>query len=99
VKNGATTPIVDVRPVESARAAALGSYSSASIASSTRMRVDPRTAVESLSTRETVPTPTPASAATLAIVLKRSLGPSTLFLWKRFHPSRRRGCVNRDGGP
>src|SRR3954462_7960886 len=40
------------------------------------MRVEPLTAVESLSTRETVPTPTPASAATLAIVLKPSLAPS-----------------------
>ena len=35
------------------------------------MRVDPLTAVESFSTRETVPTPTPANAATLAIVLIR----------------------------
>ena len=69
MKNGASTPIVWVRPVDSARAAALGSYSSASIASSTRMRVEPLTAPESLRTRETVPTPTPASAATLAIVL------------------------------
>src|SRR4051795_2594711 len=40
------------------------------------MRVEPLTAVESLSTRETVPTPTPASAATLAIVLNPSLAPS-----------------------
>src|SRR5689334_9830976 len=76
VKNGATTPSVDVRPVESARAAALGSYPSCSITERTRRRVASLTDAEPLRTRDTVPTPTPASCATLAIVVT----PSVLLL-------------------
>ena len=57
------------------------------------MRVEPLTASESLSTRETVPTPTPASAATLAIVLTATLAPSSALLapWKRFHQTKATG--------
>src|ERR671916_2039543 len=56
------------------------------MASSTRRRVSSLTDGEPFRTRETVPTPTPASAATRAIVvpLTLSLPPWKRFQWKRF---------------
>ena len=64
------------------------------------MRVDPLTAVEPFSTRDTVPTPTPASAATLVIVLNRDL-PSSISPSSGVEavPSKQRPCagVNRTG--
>ena len=64
------------------------------------MRVDPLTAVESFSTRETVPTPTPASAATLAIVLTSPLPPSVPSSVVEAVPSKQGGGeVSTRGGP
>ena len=61
-------PITCVRRSERFRAIGLGRYFSASIASSTFARVTGRTLLRPFRTRETVPTPTPARAATSVIV-------------------------------
>ena len=69
VKNGlaisiTTMPIERLRPARSWRADSLRTQPSFSIASSTRCRVASETTAEELITFETVPTETPASAAT-----------------------------------
>ena len=76
VKNGAITPSVWVRPSDRLRAVALGRYPSSSITARTRTRVASATPAESLSTRETVPMPTPARSATSRIRGARGPGRS-----------------------
>jgi len=77
VKKGTTAAIVRVLPRERRRAIGLGLYSRSAIASCTRARVASRTLGALLSTRETVPNPTPAFLATSLIVgdMERRLEP------------------------
>src|SRR3954469_15321684 len=67
VKKGMTSASVCVEPVTSERALARGRYSRSSIAARTRARARPLT-WPPLRTRETVLAPTPARAATSAMV-------------------------------
>src|SRR3990172_6709277 len=86
VKYGATTPIVLVFPRESPRASELGRYPSSAMTSSTRRRVASATNGLSLSTRETVPTPTPARVATSKMVATEDPPPQGYQRhWKGFH--------------
>src|SRR3972149_10990475 len=85
VKYGATTPIVLFFPRESPRASELGRYPSSAMTSSTRRRVASATNGLSLSTRETVPTPTPARVATSKMVATEDPPPQAYQRhWKGF---------------
>lgn len=62
--SGTTSAIASVRLAARARAAVFGTYPSSATAASTAARVASLTRGEPLITRETVPRPTPARAAT-----------------------------------
>jgi hypothetical protein len=67
------TPRSPVRPVRNVRAAAFGTHSSAAIAARTRRTTSGRVCGSMLTTRETVFTDTPASAATSRIVVATAI--------------------------
>src|SRR5688500_14662601 len=93
------TPMERVRPVERARAVALGPYPSSATTSRTRLRVASLTDAEPLMTRETVPTPTPASCATLAIVVTSAPPRGTASIQSRRGSACQRSCGAKGSYP
>src|SRR6478735_6832207 len=87
------TPISPLRLVTRARAAWLRRYPSSAMAASTASRVSGRTAVASLSTRETVWCDTSARAATSAIVG----APEPAFMSGTLVPGRTRARFSFEG--
>src|SRR5579875_17450 len=88
VRQGTTIATLAGAPRDRAAARRLGRYLVCSMASSTRLRVLSRTCGLPLRTRETVPTPTPARAATSAmrtLLVLAITSPRAALPWMRFH--------------